>query len=431
MSSHFMCPWKNTAARWKFLLRATFVVCFIFVGYVVITANFIIINNCAMYDLSKNSYVDRRASNVTGSLLHGSSEKNNDIIKPIKYILLYNDLPGGITNSLLGIGREGFIRYGCDVTECYLVNSRQKSHRFMDSYDAVVFNMNALHYSRKLPWNEADYSRNSNQRFVFMSMEPPMFTWGSTGDVDRNEVNLYANYFNWSMSFRFDSDVQFTYGLTKPNKSFKPDSISYQFINKTRRPDDTIAVWMSSNCATFSRREEFINEMKRFMKIDSYGKCGDLKCEKNHSTNNSPAECYREMESKYKFYLSFENSFCTDYVTEKFFNILSYDMIPVVYGAANYSRIAPPHSFIDARQFKGPKELAYYLMALDANDVLYNEYFAWRNHYTVENGLVKMALNGMCNLCRKLHEENNGPKVYSKLVYHWLPEHQCTKPKLI
>ena len=349
-------------------------------------------------------------------------------IKPIKYILLYNDLPGGITNSLLGIGRESFIRYGCDVTECYLVNNRQKSQRSMSSYDAVVFNMNVLHYSGKLPWNEADYSRNLNQRFVFASMEPPMFTWGGSGQ-NKTEVNLYANYFNWSMSFRFDSDVQFTYGLVKPNNfSFKSDS-NYQIINKTRRPDDPIAVWMSSNCVAESRREEFIKEMKRFMKIDSYGMCGDLKCEKNGSTNNSPPECYQKMEKKYKFYLSFENSFCTDYVTEKFFYILSYDMVPVVYGAADYSRIAPPHSFIDARQFKGPKELAYYLMALDANDVLYNEYFAWKNFYAVENGLEKMALNGMCNLCRKLHQEKNEPKVYSQLVNHWLPEHQCTKPK--
>ena len=295
----------------------------------------------------------------------------------------------------------------------------------MSSYDAVVFNMNVLHYSGKLPWNEADYWRNPKQRFVFMSMEPPMLTWGGSGQ-NKTEVNLYENYFNWSMSFRFDSDVQFTYGLTKlKNKSsdFKP------FAKKKSSPNQPIVVWMASNCAAFSRREDYVKEMKRFIKVDSYGKCGDLKCDKNKTTESSPEECYRMMESKYKFYLSFENSFCTDYVTEKFFYILSYDMIPVVYGAANYSRIAPPHSFIDARQFKGPKELAYYLIALDANDVLYNEYFAWKNHYTVENGLEKMALNGMCNLCRKLHQKNNGPKVYSELVNHWLPEHQCTQPK--
>jgi hypothetical protein len=45
-------------------------------------------------------------------------------------------------------------------------------------------------------------------------------------------------------------------------------------------------------------------------------------------------------------------------------------VVPVVYGGANYSRIAPPHSYIDARQFE-PKQLANYLKKLDANDTLF------------------------------------------------------------
>ena len=135
------------------------------------------------------------------------------------------------------------------------------------------------------------------------------------------------------------------------------------------------------------------------------------------------------IESKYKFYLSFENSLCTYYVTEKFFQILNRNLVPVVYGAADYSRIAPPNSYIDARQFKGPKQLADYLMALDANDALYNDYFAWKNDYIVESGQEKMVLNGFCDLCRKLHQDNE-PKIYTKLLNDWLPENQCTSPDI-
>ena len=36
----------------------------------------------------------------------------------------------------------------------------------------------------------------------------------------------------------------------------------------------------------------------------------------------------RDMEAGYRFYLSFENSVCADYVTEKFFRILHYNVIP-------------------------------------------------------------------------------------------------------
>ena len=47
-------------------------------------------------------------------------------------------------------------------------------------------------------------------------------------------------------------------------------------------------------------------------------------------------------ESGYKFYLSFENSFCTGYVTEKFYKALELDIIPVVMGGADYKARAPP-----------------------------------------------------------------------------------------
>jgi hypothetical protein len=52
---------------------------------------------------------------------------------------------------------------------------------------------------------------------------------------------------------------------------------------------------------------------------------------------------------QYKFYLSFENSICRDYITEKFYQPLLNSMVPVVYGGADYE--ASPDSFIDVRNF--------------------------------------------------------------------------------
>ena len=54
--------------------------------------------------------------------------------------------------------------------------------------------------------------------------------------------------------------------------------------------------------------------MKNWIPIDRYGKCtagGD--CDNT---------CFKNLGTKYKFYLSFENSLCKDYVTEKLWRIL-------------------------------------------------------------------------------------------------------------
>lgn len=72
-------------------------------------------------------------------------------------------------------------------------------------------------------------------------------------------------------------------------------------------------------------------------------------------------------EKQYKFYLSFENAICDDYVSEKLFHVLDYDTIPITYGGANYSKIVPHWSTIDALSFSGPKDLASYLKYLNDN----------------------------------------------------------------
>lgn len=53
--------------------------------------------------------------------------------------------------------------------------------------------------------------------------------------------------------------------------------------------------------------------------------------------------------SRYRYYLAFESSFCKDYVSEKIIKGYRVGSIPIVMGAANYSDILPPHSYIDIR----------------------------------------------------------------------------------
>ena len=73
--------------------------------------------------------------------------------------------------------------------------------------------------------------------------------------------------------------------------------------------------------------------------------------------------------------------FPQDYVTEKFFNILPYNVIPVVFNGANMSAIAPPHSYINAEDFSSVEQLAEYLQLVARNDSLFASYFWWRDYY--------------------------------------------------
>lgn len=75
-------------------------------------------------------------------------------------------------------------------------------------------------------------------------------------------------------------------------------------------------VWFVSNCQAKSGRLAYVDELSRHIAVDIYGKCGNKQCP-------SSKDCYAQLvEPDYFFYLSFENSLCVDYVTEKLYNAL-------------------------------------------------------------------------------------------------------------
>ena len=54
---------------------------------------------------------------------------------------------------------------------------------------------------------------------------------------------------------------------------------------------------------------------KRYVTVDVFGVCGSKRCPRAESDR-----CRKLLNSDYKFYLSFENSNCDNYITEKFFD---------------------------------------------------------------------------------------------------------------
>lgn len=175
--------------------------------------------------------------------------------------------------------------------------------------------------------------------------------------------------------------------------------------------------WFVSNCKTTSRREDYVQSLIETVPVDVFGRCGPYHCHPPQSP-----KCYQTIAREYRFYLSFENSICLDYLTEKIYNILNYDIIPIVMGGSNYTSFIPDGSFINALDFEDPSQLGQYLIYLAKNPKEYNRYFEWKKYYE-----PAPYVHYACAICEKLHQRQQKPdKLWNNLESWWFEEGHCT-----
>ena len=92
------------------------------------------------------------------------------------------------------------------------------------------------------------------------------------------------------------------------------------------------------------------------------------------------------------------------------------NIIPVVYGGADYERFLPPHSYINVEDYDTPQDLANYLKYLSENSDAYMRYFWWRQYYDLK------SYTPFCDLCKRLHQPNYHLKTqtYQNIEKWWL-----------
>ncbi len=156
-----------------------------------------------------------------------------------------------------------------------------------------------------------------------------------------------------------------------------------------------------------------------FVSVDIMGGCGHIKCQARMGQDN----CTRTVAENYKFYLSFENAICKEYVTEKLYQSMRRRMVPVVMGYGPYDNgFTPPHSVINFADFNSPYELAQHLLWLDKHQEEYLSYFWWTDYYTVSPPPKKTVA---CELCKKLHSKTEKRTVYTDIYKWWVEYGEC------
>lgn len=254
------------------------------------------------------------------------------------------------------------------------------------------------------------------QYYVFFTQESPLHSYA-------NEP--YANFYNLSLNYRRDADAPCPYGYSV--KRLHPLSESSAFWRNIRHGvarKQKLAAWFVSNCGAPSNRDKLVSEMKKYMQIDVYGSCGDLKCPLGNK------HCSTMLNEKYKFYFAFENSICRDYATEKFWEKMTMNVLVVVLKRSVVENYVPPKSFIAVDDFKSPKALVDYLLMLNTNNELYLDYFKWKLNYEAVflNGNahdVKERPWGFCRLCQILNEGKPINKSYENIQDWWVAQGHC------
>ena len=225
-------------------------------------------------------------------------------------ILIWTDIFGKRFDKLIKNGNS-----------CLFTSDR----KFFNKSDAIIFHWFDI--------NLHDLPLHDRPWIVYIS-ESPAYT-------NLDSFPKIAQEFDMIMSYRFDSDFVAPYG-SFVNRTKTISRPKVDFKNKTRE-----VAWFASNCVTESQRENYVKELQKYINIDVYGFCGKIMGTGHyHCPKSKSVFCDKMLESKYKFYLSFENSvsknfnyskyyqhklfqICKDYVTEKLFRILKYDVIPV------------------------------------------------------------------------------------------------------
>ena len=190
----------------------------------------------------------------------------------------------------------------CPQTKCFLSTSPDIVGIKHVNSDAILFDMTNLHHVTQL-------SKLSNQVWILSLMESPLNT---------PNISSINGLINWTATYRLDSTIYTPYNEYNAGEVIKKHQrLSYPSNHNMYTSKTKLVAWFVTNCGSKNGRLKFVQELQKYIPVDIYGLCGPLTCDRDHDEY-----CLEMLRKKYKFYLSFENSNCKDYISEKFWKAL-------------------------------------------------------------------------------------------------------------
>lgn len=272
----------------------------------------------------------------------------------------------------------------CEFQNCYFTSDRER----LNASDVVVFNDSDLELDG-LP-----VGRNHNQLWVYYSREAP-----PTSKL----TSAFNGLFNWTMSYSKKDDIYVPF--------FEMCREIYRPPRRNVTEKQFAAVWFVDECSPPSL--PYVHLLQTEFPVHIVGPCSP---QGFHCTERQ--FCMETILPLYKFVLVFENSICSDFVTERLHEVLRYDVIPIVSGGADYSAILPKESFVVASEHGSPKELARMLYRF-RSDALFQKAINARR------GVHASRVDWRCRLCEKLNSRPKQAGSYAKLAEERLKRGRC------
>ncbi len=151
---------------------------------------------------------DQQNGNMTGASQQASAEAS--VASPLrippklftgqnktrlKTILYWNEFYGRYDTYDFGFGHEAFLEKNCAYSNCFATKDRHLLPS-LDMYDAIIIHI------RGLP-NDWPLVRSKGQRYIMLSIDAPIKLY--------EYRHLERLAFNWTMTYRLDSDFPVPY----------------------------------------------------------------------------------------------------------------------------------------------------------------------------------------------------------------------------